>query len=100
MVQSINKSLLPLVKDDTDFIEAAPNLFGPNFSKRAKDHLDQVKSLKAAAFPVRQQSSHNYNRPQGSGHVFHRGHPSARGQARGRGGRPTYHKSGDKTLRQ
>ena len=70
MVQSINKSLLPLVKDDTDFIEAGPNLFGPDFSKRAKDHLDQVKSLKAAAFPMRQQSSHNYNRPQGSGHVF------------------------------
>ena len=45
-VTAINKNLTPLEADDGDFIEAAPNLFGADFSKRAKDHLDQVKSLR------------------------------------------------------
>lgn len=83
LMQSINKNLLPLVKEDGAFLEAPPNLFGPDFSKRAKDHLDQVKSLKAATLPTRPQSTGR------SGHVFRRGHPLGRGQARGRGGGPT-----------
>ena len=53
LMQSINKNLLPLVKEDGAFLEAPPNLFGPDFSKRAKDHLGQVKSLKAATLPTR-----------------------------------------------
>ena len=53
LIQSINKNLLPLVKEDGDFLEAPPNLFGADFSKRAKDHLDQVKSLKAASLPIK-----------------------------------------------
>ena len=32
-VTAINKNLTPLVADDSDFIEAATNLFGANFSK-------------------------------------------------------------------
>ena len=89
LIQSINKNLLPLVKEDGDFLEAPPNLFGADFSKRAKDHLDQVKSLKAASLPMKHiphlQSSGN--KP---AHVFRRGHLSGRGQARGRGGGPTF----------
>ena len=41
-MSSINKDLAPLVKEDADFAEAAPNLFGADLSKRAKEHLDQV----------------------------------------------------------
>ena len=51
---SINKSLTPLVQDDTEFASASPNLFGSDFSKRAKEYLDQVKTLKAT-LPPRQQ---------------------------------------------
>ena len=43
-----------------------------------------MKSLKAATLPTRPQ---NNGRPS---HVFRRGHPSGRGQARGRGGGPTF----------
>ena len=46
LVTPINKNLSPLVKDDADFTEVAPNLFGADFSKRVKEHLDQVKSLR------------------------------------------------------
>ena len=95
-MHSINKDLIPLVKEDGAFLEAPPNLFGPDFSKRAKDHLDQVKSLKAATLPPRRQGT---TRPC---HVFWRGHPLRMGQARGRSGGPTFpppHKthSGEKT---
>ena len=43
IVNSIDKTLLPLVKEDGDFLDVAPKLFGPDFKKSAKDHLDQVK---------------------------------------------------------
>ena len=79
-VTAINKNLTPLVADDGDFIEAAPNLFGADFSKRAKDHLDQVKSLRQHTWQ---------SRPQGGGgrkQFFRKGNPSGRGNARGRGG--------------
>ena len=85
MVTSIN-NLLPLVKEDGDFLDVAPNLFGPDISKWAKDHLDQVKSLRAAMLPPRQASypQSTYNKP---GSVIR---TSGRGQARGRGGGPTF----------
>lgn len=35
----INKSLLPLVKDDVPYMEAAPELFGADFAKRSKEFL-------------------------------------------------------------
>ena len=83
LVSSINKSLLPLAQE---FLEVAPILFGPDFSRPAKDYLDQVKSLKAATLPVR------HNIPQGTnrqGPVFCRGLPSWRGLVKQRGGGPT-----------
>ena len=30
----------PLVQDDSEFREVLPNLFWPDFSKQAKEHLD------------------------------------------------------------
>ena len=39
LVTAMNKNLTPLVKEDADFTEAAPNLFGLDFSKQAKDYL-------------------------------------------------------------
>jgi flagellum-specific peptidoglycan hydrolase FlgJ len=92
LVASINKNLTPLVKEDADFTDVSPDLFGPDFSKRAKDHLDQVKSLKAATLGRQQTGyrdgyrSYNFKKPQ----FFQRGQPSGRGSARGRGGAPNY----------
>ena len=47
LVTAINKNLTPLVQDDLEFAEVVPNLFGPDFSKRAKEYLDQVKTLRS-----------------------------------------------------
>ena len=84
---SINKKLLPLDKEDGDFLNMATNLFGPNFSKWTKEHLDQMKSLQAATFPTWNQTSQSTYK---LGLVFRRGHPSGKGQARGRGRGPTF----------
>ena len=62
LVTAINKNLTTLVKEDTDFTEAAPNLFGSDFSKRAKDYLDQVKTLRST-FPPRQQGRDLLKKP-------------------------------------
>ena len=99
MESSINKNLLPLVKEDGDFLNMATNLFGPDFSKWAKEHLDQVKSLRAATFPTWNQTSQSTYK---LGSVFRRGHPSGKGLARGRGGGPTFKRthSGERAPRQ
>ena len=46
LISSVNKALLPLAKDDEGFTEAPPLLFGPNFAKRSKEFLDQVKAIR------------------------------------------------------
>ena len=94
LVSAINKNLTPLVKEDAEFTEAAPNLFGPGFSKRAKDYLDQVKTLRST-FPPRHQGGDQFKRP-----LFRKGHPSGRGSARGRGGGPSYSHRGNHGERQ
>uniref|UniRef100_A0A1X7V3N9 Uncharacterized protein n=1 Tax=Amphimedon queenslandica TaxID=400682 RepID=A0A1X7V3N9_AMPQE len=80
LMQSINKNLLPLVKEDGDFLEAHPNLFGADFSKHAKDHLDQVKTLKAVSLPTKHilQIQISGNK---TGHVF-RERPGQRKEGR------------------
>uniref|UniRef100_A0A1X7VG43 Uncharacterized protein n=1 Tax=Amphimedon queenslandica TaxID=400682 RepID=A0A1X7VG43_AMPQE len=42
VITSINKSLLPLLKDDVDFATAVPFLFGTDFAKRSKDYTSNV----------------------------------------------------------
>ena len=88
LVSSINKSLVPLVKEDSDFSEVAPNLFGPEFSKRAKDFVDQVKTLRSS-FTAKQDLQ--FRKP-----LFRRGHPSERGMARTRGGGPNQYRGGQR----
>ena len=36
----INKSLLPLANDESNFLEAAPTLFGTELAKSSKDYID------------------------------------------------------------
>ena len=46
--QDLNKALIPLAKDDGNFDNAPPALFGTEFAKKAKDHVDQVKALRSS----------------------------------------------------
>ena len=71
--QSVNKSLLPLVKEDTPF----PYLFGDEFAKRQKEFSDRIKALRAG------RQTEQYRKP-----LFRKSLPSGRGMARGRGGGP------------
>ena len=84
-VASFNRELVPLVKENGNFATVAPNLFGPDFSKRATDHLVQVSRLRKKSNP------HPYQRGSGRKQFFRKGFPSGRGSARGRGGGPNYH---------
>jgi hypothetical protein len=47
VITSINKSLLPLIKEDGVFSRAHPHLFGANFGKRSKEFMEQVKALRS-----------------------------------------------------
>lgn len=82
IVASVNKSLLPLAKEEEPYSEAPPNLFGADFARRSKDFVEQVKALRSS-LPAR--GSH---REQAEGRkFFRRGPPSKRGgQRSGRGG--------------
>ena len=93
IVQSVNKSLLPLVKEDTSFKEASPYLFGDDFAKRQKDFSDQIKALRAGRHSHTEQT---FRKP-----LFRKGLPPGRGMARGRGGGPSnYRYRGGRTDRQ
>ena len=45
-VTYLNKDLRPLVEEDEHFTAAAPYLFGKDFEKSAKHHIDSMKSLR------------------------------------------------------
>uniref|UniRef100_A0A1X7VGZ5 Uncharacterized protein n=1 Tax=Amphimedon queenslandica TaxID=400682 RepID=A0A1X7VGZ5_AMPQE len=89
LIASINRNLIPMLQDDVIFGDVAPNLFGPDFSRRAKEFLDQVSALKSLTHPTRhsqgQTSGTSYRRP-----LLHRGPPLGRGSGRGRGGGPSH----------
>ena len=76
----MNKALLPLVEEDSNFCNAAPSLFGPGFAWKSKDHIDQVKAMRSLAGGSRDskpqffqsgplQSRRGYNRKPGRGGV-------------------------------
>ena len=70
IIATVNKTLLPLAKEDEPYADAAPNLFGSDFTKRSKEFLDQVKVL-CSTLPAR-------NREQEPKKFFRRGPPSKR----------------------
>ena len=75
IVTSINKSLLPLVKEDSSYSDVSPDLFGADFAKRSKDFLDQVKALRSSM------PSKDYKKS-----LFRKGQSSGRTGANYRGG--------------
>ena len=42
---SLNKTLLPLCQEDGNFKSAATALFGPEFARMSKEHIDQVRAM-------------------------------------------------------
>ena len=48
IITGLNKSLLPLVKEDAPYTDAAPDLFGSEFAKRSKEFLEQVKTIRSS----------------------------------------------------
>ena len=87
VINDLNKSLTPLVKEDDQFREAPPNLFGPDFAKRSKEFMDQLQAMRPQKKPNKQP-------------FFRKGPPSSRGGTRPtrggyRGGKfPNYRSGG------
>ena len=79
VVSGLNSTLLPLVEEDNNFSKAPPSLFGTEFAQKSKDHVDQVKAIRALP---RQRSTPREP-------FFRGGPPSSRG-----GGRSSGHRQG------
>ena len=47
VIFQLKKSLLSLVEEDSHFGEVAPSLFGPDFARRSKEHVGQVKAMRS-----------------------------------------------------
>ena len=58
VVSALNKSLMPLIKDDAPYADAAPELFGPDFAKRSKEFLEQVKTIRSS-LPTKSGTGHH-----------------------------------------
>ncbi len=81
VVTALNKSLMPLVKDDTPYMDAAPDLFGSDFAQRSKEFLEQVKAIRSS-LPTRSSGNPDYKgKP-----LFRKGQSSGRTGAYNRGG--------------
>ena len=82
LVNSFNKSLLLLVKEDKDFAETTTYLFRADFAKRSKEFTNQIKAMRST---VPNKTEYRSLRP-----LFWKGQPPGRGMAnRGRGGDPS-----------
>ena len=81
----MNKSLLPLAKDETKFTEAAPMLFGTEFAKSSKEYIDQVKAMRTT---LNTNTNNRTNKP------YFRGGPSGRGAYSHQRGGATYNRGG------
>ena len=101
VVQAVNKSLLPMVKEDAPYVDASPDLFGPEFAKKSKDFIDQVKALRSS-LPSTSSSSRDHHfqerrslfrkgNPSGKGGAYKRGGAYQNSRGGGRGGRQTHH---------
>ena len=44
---NLTRALLPLVQYNTTFFDAPPSLFGPEFTKKVKHHMDQCKTMRS-----------------------------------------------------
>ena len=103
VLKDLNPDLLSLAEQDETFSTAAPLLFGQGFSKKAKEHTEEVKSLRKSA-PIKQffRGGRPFRGITGRGgriQPFNRGylrdrqgptqhnHPRGPPPARGRGGR-------------
>ena len=45
IIIQVNKTLLPLVDEDSNFGEVSPSLFGSEFAQKSKELVDQVKAM-------------------------------------------------------
>ena len=75
IITGMNKTLLPLSKEDDNFVEAPPNLFGSESAKQSKEYMEQVKALSLTLLPRREQDSFK---------IFLEGGPPRRGGAEAR----------------
>ena len=76
VISQVNKALMPIVDDDSNFQDSAPALFGTEFAKKSKDLVDQVKAMRVPLTSRREQKP-----------FFRGGPPVRRGDtARGMGG--------------
>ena len=79
IIQSVNKSLLPMVKDDTPYAKASPDLFGTDFARKSKEFIDQVKAFRSSL-----PTASKYNQEKKS--LFRKANPLGKGGAYKRGG--------------
>ena len=47
VITQINKALLPLVEEDSNFEDVSPSLFEPEFAQKSKELVDQVKAMRS-----------------------------------------------------
>ncbi len=92
VVSGLNRTLLPLAKDDAAFSEAPPELFGSEFAKRSKEFLEQVKSIRSS-LPSKSHGLEHRNTSGRPNSLFRKGQSSGRTGAHRRGGASSqYHR--------
>ena len=49
IISQMNKSLLPLTEDDSNFTDAPPTFSGPEFAQKSEELVDQMKATRSSS---------------------------------------------------
>ena len=83
----MNKALLPLMEEDSNFEDVLPSLFGLEFAQKSKEVVDQVKAMQSTITTPKQffdqapQQPGGYTHKQGQGaQTFQKGNRQTQGR--------------------
>ena len=95
VVKAVNENLTPLVEEESVFRDAPPLLCGKEFTRRAKEHVDEIKAMRSslAKKPAQQKpffrgTPHSNSR--GGGTPSYRPYRGSSSRGRGQWQRPHY----------
>ena len=73
IISSVEKSLIPLTKQEESFSEAPPDIFGNGFAKKSKEFLDQLKAIRSTLPPSTKSNSQDTRKIFFAGPLFSKG---------------------------
>ena len=89
VITQMNKALLPLVEEDSNFEDVSPSLFGLEFAQKSKELVDKVKAMRSTITtpkqffrpgPPQQPGGYTHKQGQGGAQTFQKSNCHTQGR--------------------